>query len=299
MDRSIWTEEIIATAKLLCGGWSRPSFGRPIGPHDPTVFDKYASALDHQFDNLALAMFGLMDDDLRKHANFYKQRPLGGEMTSCRPIFDAMRHISQLNQPPWFAGGFNVIGREPDYDFWARMKTWSLDEAVAISIGFEPAGKIAVAAGAPAFTKDVVNFYHRRRKLIENNFFPFSDKTIQALQPSPGQFCKWAISVRLEAPTELFQAVANLYDIPMPDLVTKETVIEEPALDPRERTSLLTLILLLAKKAYAFDPEKERSDVPNRIQSDLNLMGMDLHPQTIRRYLKAAGSIRRKGADDE
>lgn len=299
MDRSTWTEEIIAAAKLLCRGWSRPRFGRPIGPHDPTVFDRYASALNHQFDNLALALFALTDDDLRMHANFYKQRPLGGKMTPSPPIFDAMGHISELNQPPWFAGGFNVIGREPDYDFWARMKTWSLDEAAAISIGFEPVGKIDVAAGAPTITKDVVNFYHRRRKLIENNFFPFSDQTIQALRPSTGQFCKWAISVHLDAPAGLFQAVAKLFDIPVANLVAKEVGIEEPPLDPRERTSLLTLILLLAQKAYAFDPERERSDVPNRIQSDLNLMGMDLHPQTIRRYLKAAGSIRPKRVDDE
>ena len=286
-------------ARLLSKGWSRPVCRLPIGPHDPTVFDRYASELERHFSRIGLATENLTDNELQMHAHHYMRRPHGGKITLCPTIFDAMNQISELDQPPWFAGGFCVVHREPDYDFWAKMKTWSLDEAAAVSIGFEPAGKIEFTSGAPAFTKDVVNFYHRRRKLIENNFFPFSDKTIQALQPSPGQFCKWAISVRLEAPTELFQAVAKLYDIPMPDLVTKETVIEEPALDPRERTSLLTLILLLAKKAYAFDPEKERSDVPNQIQTDLNLMGMDLHPQTIRRYLKAAGSIRPKGVNDE
>jgi hypothetical protein len=46
----------------------------------------------------------------------------------------------QRSQPAWFAGGFNVVGREADYRYWLAMRNWTLFEAVALSIGFEPCG---------------------------------------------------------------------------------------------------------------------------------------------------------------
>ena len=169
-----------------------------------------------------------------------------------------------------------------------------------LSLDFEPTGKVLSDLELPKPALQVAAFYARRRKVLENNLYLMAGTNIPAITPTPLEFCQWTIKADLEIPTGLLQAVSHTSGVPLSRRnLPSPTATNDPALDPRERTNLLLLVSLMAQKAYGFDPARERSDVANQIQSDLDRMGISLHVQTIRKYLKAAASILPKGAGDE
>ena len=55
---------------------------------------------------------------------------------------------------------------------------------------------------------------------------------------------------------------------------------------PRERDSMLKLIIGMAVKGYSYDPASLRSKVPNEIVGDLELLGIGLDGDTVRKYLR-------------
>jgi hypothetical protein len=62
----------------------------------------------------------------------------------------------------------------------------------------------------------------------------------------------------------------------------------EKLLEPRERDSLLKLVLGMAIMGYGYDPKVGRSGTAREIASDLQLSGLALDEDTIRKYLNEA-----------
>jgi hypothetical protein len=60
----------------------------------------------------------------------------------------------------------------------------------------------------------------------------------------------------------------------------------ERALSTRERTSLITLVIGMAIRGYAYNPAAARNGATSEIASDLNELGLNLDPDTIRKFLK-------------
>ena len=143
----------------------------------------------------------------------------------------------------------------------------------------------------------MTTFYFKRRQVIGNNFFQFGDHT--QIKLSPKAFCDWCIEVGLEVPEDLLIAVSKVtganYDIRRP----WADATDEPDLDNRERESLIKLVIGLAIRGYGYQPTAIRSEIPNQIRSDLNTLGLDLHPETIRRYLKEGAAILPDEAKEE
>lgn len=65
----------------------------------------------------------------------------------------------------------------------------------------------------------------------------------------------------------------------------------ERPLSTRERNSLLTLVIGLAIKGFAYDPTASRSTVITEIVSDLNELGLSLDADTVRKYLNEAKEL--------
>ena len=59
-------------------------------------------------------------------------------------------------------------------------------------------------------------------------------------------------------------------------------------LHTKEKETLLKLVIGMAIQGYAYDPSKKKSSVPSEIQSDLDLLGLSLDQDTIRKWLKEA-----------
>lgn len=177
------------------------------------------------------------------------------------------------------------------------MQTWKWDEATAISIGFEPFGPIDKIKNIALADTDVTTFYFKRRQVIGNNIFPFGDQT--HLKLTPKAFCDWVVEVGLQVPEDLLRCVSKITGA---DYKVRRGWVEasdQPELENRERESLLKLVISLAVGGYGFQPTAIRSEIPNQIRSDMNIIGLDLHPDTIRRYLKEGVAILPSEAKEE
>lgn len=204
-----------------------------------------------------------------------------------------------------------------DYEHWCKLSFWSMEEAIALSIGKDP-HKVNL---------DSVNEY--------KNYFPFAKdymnryellkraEVIKAIyrKPTPMNFIKWADSVEISYPAELREYVEKYHkdnDIDykakteelaqeleqlkkekrllceaadnMREKLTELQNTDKP-LDARERTSLLTMIAGMATGGYGHNFNATRSDTAKQIETDIITLGLSLTDDTIRRWLQEAGEL--------
>lgn len=104
------------------------------------------------------------------------------------------------------------------------------------------------------------------------------------------EFGAWAISISWDVPPA-FRAWINA--------VAKSEPPESP-IDPRERDSLLKLVLGLAIGGYSYDPKAKRNDVMKDIEKDLKDHGLVLSDDTIRKFLdEARQTVMDRGRPDQ
>ncbi len=70
----------------------------------------------------------------------------------------------------------------------------------------------------------------------------------------------------------------------------KKASIDICPLGTRERNTLYKMIIGMAIKGYAYDPNAKKSNVPKEIEGDLRLLGLEITAETIRNYLNKAYS---------
>jgi len=63
---------------------------------------------------------------------------------------------------------------------------------------------------------------------------------------------------------------------------------DHDTMSARERNNMLKIIYAMAVKGYSYDPAAQKSGTPSEIESDMNLLGLDLSAASIRKYLKEA-----------
>ena len=66
---------------------------------------------------------------------------------------------------------------------------------------------------------------------------------------------------------------------------------QKPELTSRERESLLQLLIGMAIKGYVYDPNASRTNTAKEIANDLQLAGLSLDEDTIRKYLNEAKAL--------
>jgi hypothetical protein len=214
-------------------------------------------------------------------------------------------------------------GRSAGADFchWSRASYWTLDEAIALSLGKEPGeidpNLLLDHAHSHQFAKD----YVRRRDLIvrAKNIKELSDPT------RPHKFVDWANRHRIELPQELVQEVRD--DEPIVDWKAKLDVVasalgttsnfvdealsqllrerdrlsseidrlstqsRERGIRSRERETMLKIIIGLAIGGYGYPPSGQRSPVPKELANDLEKLGIKVSDDTIRNLLNEARDL--------
>jgi hypothetical protein len=214
-------------------------------------------------------------------------------------------------------------GRSVGADFchWSRASYWTLDEAIALSLGKEP-GEIDPYllldhAHSQQFAKD----YVRRRDLIvrAKNIKELSDPT------RPHKFVDWANRHRIELPQELVQEVrdsepivdwkakldvvasalgttSNFVDEALSQLLRERdrlsseidrlsTQSRERGISSRERETMLKIIIGLAIGGYGYPRSGQRSAVPKELANDLEELGIKVSDDTIRNLLNEARDL--------
>lgn len=62
-------------------------------------------------------------------------------------------------------------------------------------------------------------------------------------------------------------------------------------LHPKEKESLLKLVIVLAKEAYRYNPEDKKSPVSGEIAEAADGLGISIDPDTVRKWLKEAAEL--------
>ena len=202
-----------------------------------------------------------------------------------------------------------------DYEHWARVIFWSAGEATAMALGCEPVSRerdsrrlhSLMQFGSEA-DQEFVRRAAKMTRLVERHFG--NSHFIVKIEPS--KFLFWLRDQRLWIPDGMAEAIAE-FDHPLIDWQARATaaetnseklakrvselegVIADGAINSssqtRERDSLLKLFIGMAVKGYAYDPKAARSSVASEISIDLQLLGLSLSDDTIRKYLRDGAEI--------
>lgn len=291
--------------------WKKPEIVPTVGPFIPDKWGDFERELKTAIDLEAgwLSNLGheslakLYKSDGRPNPNYNNRAPDSVDYkTRARYIqyrrFSATSPRLSLSIPHIFAGGFGVKEMRADLEYWVRMGSWSLVEATALSIGIEPDDNLAENDQLRTTGAECYEFYSKRRKLLESHFFKYSDTA--SIRPKPLNVLRWMRKVQLEVPPSLHQTYNDLFTLNQPKQEDISPELEaSKLLESRERTSLLRMIIGMATGGYGYKPDSERSPIPNQIRSDIAKLGLDLHQDTIRQYLKEAAAILPRELEDE
>ncbi len=264
------------------------------GPFHPDVFDAFSFDLALSIQVCRETLQDLTDEE------FFGRFDLRGEVSNEAHIMSERLALAELRavfrqEPVWFAGGFGVEGREADVQHWARMQQWSLDETVALSIGFEPCGDLLQGVDGMPVQNDVLAYYFKRRALIADNF-DWGSEAVPSKNGVP-DVVRWFDHVDLDVPQQLLAAADKYHalGIGKKSRLGQSSGADDRPLDPRERSTMLKMIIALAIKGYGYQPKAERSTTPAEIESDMHTLGLGINIDTIRKHLKSGAAL----LDDE
>ena len=197
---------------------------------------------------------------------------------------------------------------DADFDFWARMAFWKPSEGIALICGREP----------DAITKDGLG-----RALDRGS--PFAKRFVELMviaerareawhlhsQDPPAYFMAWVEKLDLPYPPDLAAAVARFAESSvdwraryqqLEQQVTQDReriqaeresapIPRSRELKTRERETVLKIMLGMAMRGYGWQPSATRSDAIVEICSDLDSIGLTVHADTIRKFLREATDL--------
>ncbi len=224
----------------------------------------------------------------------------------------AARERKEEQQAEEAARFWNSDGAEADLDYWAKLASWHMEEAIALSLGKRPQvvtwDKIRSVTRSP-----FVREYSRRREQVMRAIgmgeisFPVS----------PAKFLAWAERSEFELIEDLVDRVRargqapdwkTLYEAELRDRaaefaalnaeiealnqrLTTSSVGSEKSLSTRERETLLALVIGMAMDGYGYEPQASRSPIAKEIANALSRLGIGRDEDTVRKYLKEAAEL--------
>ena len=197
-----------------------------------------------------------------------------------------------------------------DIAHWGCLASWSLLEAVALSLGKDPLKVDQESLTAAAEVSPLAKRYNRLKDRVLR-----AEQTGELSNPiSPPKYIEWAqreaiclpndieVAVGLrfgrleddrsirDANTQLIRRIGQLEALlSAQGMVNTQTPSDHP-LRARERDSLLLIMIACAINPYNYRPEV-RSDVPKRISQQLERWGMPLSDDTVRNHLTKAAEL--------
>lgn len=201
---------------------------------------------------------------------------------------------------------------EPDTDIdishWGRLARWELEEAAALSLGKDPSTLPLESLKAGNETGDFADqFVKRCREIQRANemgalSYPFKPRDVVEWADRLGiPFSAPLVNEVIEfAPEHVnwkaeFETLKPKYDQLEGEIERIQSEPNEPTrekpLRTRERETVLKLIIGMATEQYGYDPSASRSETVKNIVSDLELHGLSLDAETVRKWLREAAEI--------
>lgn len=245
-----------------------------IGPYDPGFFDKSQTRRKESEMKAHEALKTMTDEEL------WELSETPGKIGSF-----ALEY-SLFDPPPWYAAGFGVSVYKPDYEHWAKMDFWTLEEAACLSIGFKPE-KIPKYRGQLQSPYEAVSFFRDRVSLIERAHF---NGKLPHDGVAPTAFIRWAVSKELEVPSELLNAIETEKAPSRPAMLN--------SVDKRQHDTALKIILGLLAAYYGDEQSSVTSEMRNDVSNELAKIGLSLDRKTLTKALKEA-VMAKKGFEED
>ena len=241
---------------------------------------------------------------------------------------------AEANERQYF---FNQPAAMPDFNYWAKAGYWTLDEATALSLGKSPAvvnwGNVSHYTTVSRFAAK----YALRRDLVlrakavdqlydcslpgfflawlKRNRLDFPAELESAVLAHGHQVQDWKTAyddaIKLaEEWKRRYEDTSAILERATPALARLEALVaaqsqkpndqasNEKPLGSRERDSLLKLVIGMAVAGYRFDPRATKNAATAEIASDLDRLGMPMHPDTVRKWLGEATIHLPRAQDD-
>lgn len=187
---------------------------------------------------------------------------------------------------------YNLASANADFAHWSKAAYWTIDEAIALSLGKEPEAvtwkKIQPIRDKSYFARDFANRRDLATRAIQVK--KLSDPVL------PVRFVTWANEMNIDLPKALVAEIEKLgeatinWETAYKKLKAEfDALAERSNLKPestRKTENLLQAFTAIAIDAYGYDPEAAKSPVPADIARALQQHGKEVDPKTIRIWLK-------------
>lgn len=259
--------------------WRVPDVENGIGPCDPTVF--------HEFRERLAPLVARCEQEIRSYTDQQIEILMSedsddpdGLRNRWNRFADSDLYRIKKRRPPWYAGGFGHSDYQADFAYWARMPRFSLSEATCLSVGIDPTH----------FTQDRIEGLagKRRDELWSPLVFLFErfeqlKRVFGSGRVEAWYFAGWAMKFEFEMDPTFFELLIRYH------VNSNETSIwpqKNAKSNKREIDKIAQLITAVAIVEYGYDPDAKRSPIPKEISDLAAEMGLEIHPDTIRKYLR-------------
>jgi hypothetical protein len=267
--------------KLL--DWKVPNVMPTVGPFDLSPF--------HDFEAALLTVIGRCSDKLRLYSDAQidalmepKTGPLTGIDKEWSSFLSDEAYQLTKRQPLWFAGGFGHPDHIADFDHWARMPRFTIEELTCLSIGVEPENftKKGLAEIQKLDARSLgatIQFLLRRVEQLKRQFSPYG----QSHTATPREFLSWAEKVEFETHPKFLTVLRRYHGI---DPKQKASTGQAPKTDKREINTIAKILAAIAIEEYGWRPSGARSPIPKQISDVMATMGLEASSETVLKYLR-------------
>ncbi len=222
------------------------------------------------------------------------------------------------------------INRPGDFAYWAKSPYWTIEEAVALVLGREPKYANRKSVQIYSQVSPGAQLYLRTLELADRNvsWKQLTNPTAPGAFLAWAKRCGIGIPADLEAEVakydhyigdwrtlyestkakldealererqlaELTKTVKGQFDAlqaqvqaTVAQFSQRQPAPKEP--DPREITSLRKLCIGMAIRGYRFSPGESRNSATSDIVGDLDLLGISVSADTVRKHLAAGAEL--------
>lgn len=265
--------------------WRKPQVIQTIGPYDPSVFDNFEALLAEAVNLLRERLEGYTDAEIGILVD-KESEDLDGLRKDWMSILGDATEKRLRNPPPWYAGGLGHPDYQADFAYWARMPHFSIAEITCLSVGIKP----------EIFSQDRLDKLARQQS---DKLWPAIHYLKQRYEQLVRQFGKnnrvlanrfafWAMRLEFDMPAR-FLDLLKRYHVDSYAENAKQN--EPPREDKREIDKVAQLLLAMAIGGYGYNPDAKRSIIPREITNAAAELGIDIHPDTIRKYFRIGASF--------
>lgn len=186
----------------------------------------------------------------------------------------------------------NYRAKTSDYIYWLEKTSWTREKAAFILCGYEPTDIDSLSEFSEGEMIDEIKSVLRLIKLSD------AKQELPKGKISPENWIIWALTKSLSIPKKLYLVLESRHESKN-DSMSKVSTSSAP-LKTIERNTLLKLVIGMAVNGYCYKPEESRNTAVSEITSDMELLGLSMDADTVRKWLKEAALLlprQRKASD--